>query len=187
MRSRWAVFISGRGSNLQSLLDQQELFPISLVVSSRASAPGLQRAKRFGVTTYVMEKQSSDPWKGLQNILHERGIAKILLLGFMKIIPEEFLRGFPKIFNLHPSLLPEFKGLHAFERSWVDGESLGVSLHRVTPGLDEGPVVLQNKICFWTRSQRESIAVNSSEVQRFLRSSEQELLRRASGRNMVLA
>lgn len=136
--SRWAVFISGRGSNLQALLDQQ--LDVALVVTNKPLAPGVFKARRFGIPVYVLGAD----WSQLQQELCRCQISQILLLGFMKIVPESFIQLWKgSIFNLHPSLLPEFKGLKAFERSIKEKFDLGCSYHEVTAELDSGKVILQ--------------------------------------------
>jgi len=142
---RWVVFISGEGSNLQALLDADPKIQIVTVVSSRAEAPGVARAKRLGVPTIIFSKDSS--WMDLSNQLKQLMIDRIFLLGFMKVIPEIFITEWKdKILNLHPSLLPNYRGLRAIERSYEDAAALGVTIHWVTPELDAGPILLQREI-----------------------------------------
>ena len=136
--SRWAVFISGRGSNLQTLLDHS--LTVGLVVTSKKKAPAVFKARRFGVPVYEM---TSD-WDALQLELKKRKINRVLLLGFMKIVPEKFVRSWKgRIYNLHPSMLPEFKGLKAFERSIEEKFDLGATFHEVIEELDAGKILLQ--------------------------------------------
>lgn len=142
---RWAVFISGNGSNLQALLDADPKISIATVVSSNAEARGVERARQAGVPVIVHTKTSS--WSELSQKLTELQIQHIFLLGFMKIIPESFLLDWKdKVLNLHPSLLPHYKGLRAIERSYEDGAAMGVTIHWVTPELDSGPILLQREV-----------------------------------------
>lgn len=141
---RWAVFISGRGSNLQALLDLGSEIELRWVLSSKAKAPGILRAKRAGIPTTVLPAQID--WTALDLELRRRGIDQIFLLGFMKIIPAEFLKSWEnRILNVHPSLLPQYPGLHALEKSFEDRASMGATVHIVTPEMDAGPIVLQGK------------------------------------------
>ena len=142
MGGRWAVFISGTGSNLQALLDRC-YDPMPLVVySSKASAAGLSKAKRMGIHTVALSNPID--WTELEQDLHRRRIQKIFLLGFMKIIPESFVnRWSNRMVNLHPSLLPLYPGLRAFEKAYEDKALLGATVHYVTPDLDSGPIIRQ--------------------------------------------
>jgi phosphoribosylglycinamide formyltransferase-1 len=141
---RWAVFVSGTGSNLQALLESHnENLPV-LVVSSSPLAPALGKARRSGVKTWVLPKPFD--WMKLKRDLKEKRIFNIFLLGFMKILPQEFVedRDFT-ILNLHPSLLPNYPGLRAFERAYEDRSPLGASLHKVVTEVDAGQIIKQKK------------------------------------------
>lgn len=142
MRKRWAILISGRGSNLQAALDLIEDVEISLVVSSRAKAAGILRAKRAGVPIKILSNPID--WADLQTTLERERITHIFLLGFMKLVPSEWVNKWQKrIFNLHPSLLPAFPGLNSIERNFTQGAPMGVTIHEVVPEMDAGPRVLQ--------------------------------------------
>lgn len=145
MHRRWAVMISGTGSNLQSLLDQdQENLP-SVVISSSPTAAGLGKARRLGITTYILEK--SIDWKKLARFLQLWRVDGIFLLGFMRILPAWFLETVKiRVINLHPSLLPHYPGLQAFEKAYADRATLGVSVHEVVAKVDAGPILLQKKM-----------------------------------------
>ncbi len=147
MRSRaaWAIFLSGRGSNAQALWDLLPELDIALVVSSRKKSQGLLRAKRLGLPTLVLDQQVN--WMKLTQELQLRGVGRIFLLGFMKLLPPEFCQQWAgRMWNLHPSCLPEFPGAKALERSYEAGGNLGVSIHQVTADMDAGPLSLQMKI-----------------------------------------
>jgi phosphoribosylglycinamide formyltransferase-1 len=143
---RWAIFVSGRGSNLQSVLDIQGTHAdVVLVISNRPDAPALLKAKRQGVATLKLENKFS--WIDLIETLKERKITHVFLLGFMKLVPASMCDAFKgRIFNLHPSLLPEFPGLQAIEKSFAAGLEMGVSVHHVTPEMDAGAVISQIKV-----------------------------------------
>jgi phosphoribosylglycinamide formyltransferase-1 len=171
---RIAIFISGRGSNMQALLDSVSKVRCCLVVSSKASAPGLARAKRAGIPTLVLDKKID--YEALHNELLKRKIDRILLAGFMKIVPASFIQRWQgKILNIHPSLLPEFTGLSGFERSHEAKAAMGATLHEVTEGLDEGPVLRQ--ICFFPRHGWEKTSPGLQESQLYLSFSEQRIVR----------
>ena len=142
---RWAVFLSGHGSNLQALLDAQPKLSISLVVSNKPDAFGLQRARQHEVPILVLPQPID--WQDLSQQLKQLSITRIFLAGFMKVIPASFIQEWPdSILNLHPSLLPSYKGLRAIERSYQDGAAMGVTIHWVTADLDAGPPLLQREV-----------------------------------------
>lgn len=143
--SRWAVFISGNGSNLQSLFDADPKISVVTVVSNKPEARGVARAEQAGVPVILHSKNAS--WSELSAQLKSLQIQFIFLLGFMKIIPESFIVDWKdKILNLHPSLLPHYKGLRALERSYEEQAAMGVTIHWVTPELDDGPILLQKEV-----------------------------------------
>ncbi|PWU17614.1 MAG: hypothetical protein C5B49_08615 [Bdellovibrio sp.] len=134
---RWAVFLSGRGSTAQALFDVIDQIDVRWVVSSRASALGLKRAARCGLPTTVLA--SPIDWQGLDQELQQRRIEKIFLLGFMRLLPAEFVRSWRgRIWNVHPSLLPAFPGAHAMEKSFQAGAPMGVTIHDVNEEMDAG-------------------------------------------------
>ncbi len=132
--------ISGTGSNLQSLLDRgYDPLPIK-VYSSKASAPGLSKARRMGIATEVLPTPID--WGALHQDLKNHRIQKIFLLGFMRLLPATFVDQWKdQIVNLHPSLLPSYPGLQSFERAWKDQAPLGATVHVVTAELDAGPIL----------------------------------------------
>jgi folate-dependent phosphoribosylglycinamide formyltransferase PurN len=118
---------------------------IRLVVSSKASAFGLVRARRFSVPSLVLGKDVD--WLGLAAGLKARGINSIFLLGFMKLLPAEFLQAWDlPVYNIHPSLLPKYPGLSAIENSHADSAAMGVTVHRVNEEVDAGERILQKKV-----------------------------------------
>lgn len=139
---RTAVFISGSGSTLQSLLEMQHQFEISLVVSNRVQALGLLKAKRFGRHCLVLPRPID--YQSLHRQLLDQRIERLFLAGFMKLMPAEFVelwRG--RIMNIHPSLLPLYPGLDSALKSWQDQCDMGVTLHHVNEQMDEGKIFLQ--------------------------------------------
>lgn len=165
-----AVFISGSGSTLQSLLEMQHQFEIALVVSQRKNAYGLIKAKRFGRSTLVLEKNIN--YDELHQTLLDYRIERILLAGFLKLIPESFVNLWKgRIVNIHPSLLPQYPGLDSAKRSWLEKSQMGVSIHFVTKDMDEGKLFLQQS------SLKQVGNVEYSEAEVLLRRTEQHLLR----------
>jgi phosphoribosylglycinamide formyltransferase 1 len=150
---RWAVFISGQGSNFRAFA-QADFAKISLVVSSSAKAPGILFARRRGIRTVVLGKPIN--WSLVNDILREHGINYIFLLGFMHLIPADFVKKWEKkILNLHPSLLPKYPGLNSISSAFNEKQEIGVTVHEVTAEMDAGPRVLQR------------IAVDKTAVERF--------------------
>lgn len=149
-----AVFISGRGSNLQRLLaaHKQQDYPaeIKLVVSNRRHAPGLNLAYKAGIPTAVFDNS----WYGKNRLLQEQHIHEflvkqkiqmIVLAGYMRVLSEDFVNKWQdRIINIHPSLLPLYPGLHTHQRVLTAGDRYhGCTVHWVTPVLDAGPVIAQ--------------------------------------------
>lgn len=148
-----AVFVSGRGTNLQSIIDAIESgkldAEIKLVVSNRSKAYALKRCEKHGLPYEVIpSKKYKDPkeWgKALIEAVKRSGASLVVLAGFMKIVPPNFIEAFKnRIINIHPSLLPAFKGLEAQKQAFSYGVTLtGCTVHLVIPELDSGPVIAQ--------------------------------------------
>lgn len=118
---------------------------VVLVVSNKKTALGVLKAKMTGIPYVIFEKE--DSWSDLIMLLKNLKIDFIFLLGFMKILPQEFIDAYPRrIFNIHPSLLPDYPGLKSIERAYNDNSDTGVTIHQVTAGVDEGPILIQRKV-----------------------------------------
>jgi len=151
---RIAVLISGRGSNLQALIDaiaEGKLdAQIAVVISNRAGAPGLERARAAGIETLVLDHKafpSRDAFDTeLVREMRARGVRLVCLAGFMRLIGPPLLEAFPSaILNVHPSLLPAFPGVDAQQQAFDHGVKIsGATVHLVTRELDGGPIVLQS-------------------------------------------
>jgi phosphoribosylglycinamide formyltransferase-1 len=149
-RPKSIIFISGNGSNLQNIINNVTnnflKMDIVAVVSNNAEAKGLVRAKEAGIETIVIDTSNKyiDKLLTLINTYH---VDLVLLAGFMKILPKDFTDKFyGKIINLHPSLLPKFKGLDTHKKVLASKEKYhGASVHFVTSKLDDGPVIIQGK------------------------------------------
>ena len=152
-KSNTAIFISGRGSNLKSLIkyskSKYSLIKIKLVVSNTINAKGLIYAKKSKIKYYINNYKNIDvSEKQIFKQLSRFKIDLICLAGFMKILSEKFIKKFKKpILNIHPSLLPKYKGLNTHERVLKNNEKYsGSTVHLVTPKLDSGKIILQKKI-----------------------------------------
>ena len=147
-----AVFISGTGSNLKNLIKfskKKKRFKIKLVVSNKKNAKGLIFANQNNINTkvYYFKKRLKDE-KKILNILLKEKIQIICLAGFMKILSKNFIKKFNgKIINIHPSLLPNYKGLNTHRRALDNNEKYsGCSVHFVSSKLDSGKIILQKKV-----------------------------------------
>jgi phosphoribosylglycinamide formyltransferase-1 len=153
MGRRLAVLISGRGSNLQSVIDaisERRLdATIVVVVSNRADAPGLLRAREAGIEALHLnprEFASRDAYdRAIAELLRARHVDLVCLAGFMRLVGDALLDAFPdRILNIHPSLLPAFPGLEAQRQALEAGVRIsGATVHLVTRELDAGPILLQ--------------------------------------------
>ena len=148
-----AVFISGRGSNLKSLINyskkKNSLIKIMLVISNNTNAKGLKIANSFKIKNYAIKfKNRSIFEKQSLKLIKKYNIDMICLAGFMKIVSGNFIKEFSKpILNIHPSLLPKYKGLNTHFRAIKNKDKFsGASVHKVTQKLDSGKIILQKKI-----------------------------------------
>lgn len=150
------ALISGRGSNLQAIIDAAEdgSLPavIRAVISNRPGAVGLGRAARAGISTAVVDHTRYPDRAGfdaaLQQAVDRYQPALVVLAGFMRVLTPDFVAHYHgRMLNIHPSLLPRFRGLHTHERALAEGATEhGASVHFVTDDLDGGPVVLQARV-----------------------------------------
>ena len=156
MKLSVAILISGSGSNMVQLIKSMDhehpAFP-SIVISNKSDALGLKKAQDLGIPTKVID-QNLIKSNGLNfeieliNILIKNKINIICLAGFMKILSEKFIKKFSdRILNIHPSLLPKYKGLNTHARALASNDAIaGCSVHLVTAELDGGPVLAQTKV-----------------------------------------
>lgn len=152
-RPQLGVLISGRGSNLQALLDaiaaKALKADVAVVVSNRPQAGGLERARAAGVATVVIDSKlqpSREAFdRAVVEVLNRHRVQLVCLAGFMRLVTPVLLEAFPqRVLNIHPSLLPAFPGLDAQRQAWEHGVRVsGATVHLVTAGLDEGPIVAQ--------------------------------------------
>ena len=167
-RLKCAVLISGRGSNLQALLDAcaEPAFPAEIVavVSNRADAGGLERAQAAGVPTRVIDHHEFGDRKAfdaaLDGALREMGAEFICLAGFMRVLGAPFVtRWEDKLINIHPALLPAFKGLHTHARALETGVRIaGCTVHYVGIDVDVGPIIAQAAVAVLPGDTEESLA-----------------------------
>ena len=165
---RLGVLISGRGSNLQALIDARAEgrldATIAVVISNRGDAAGLDRARRAGIETLVLDHRgwpSRDDYdRALARELQARHVRLVCLAGFMRRLGPPMLEIFPNaILNIHPSLLPSFPGLDPQRRALEHGVQVsGVTVHLVTADLDAGPIVVQRTVPILAEDTAETLA-----------------------------
>jgi len=156
MNPTLGVLISGRGSNLQAIIDAIAAgrldARIAVVVSNKPHAAGLERARRAGIETLVLSHRDYPSREEYDRVLVDhlraRGVGLVCLAGFMRLLSPVFIQAFPNaILNIHPSLLPAFPGLDAQHQAWAHGVKLaGATVHLVDCDLDAGPIVLQRAV-----------------------------------------
>ena len=146
------IFISGKGSNLKNLIlrSRDYSFPVSikLVISDQKKALGLLHAKKNSIPYVIIDTNSRNYENKIIKDLKKYNIYLICLAGYMKILSKKFLKNFgKKIINIHPSLLPKFKGLNTFSRILKNKEKkTGCTVHYVNSKLDSGKVIIQKKV-----------------------------------------
>lgn len=154
---RLAVLLSGRGSNFEAIADAVEAGRIPdsevvAVISDIAEARGLERARERGLPAFAVERgrfaSRAEHEREIDRILREAGTELLCLAGYMRILSPEFVREWPgRILNIHPSLLPKYRGLSPQRRALEAGDvEAGCSVHVVDEGTDTGPVVLQRRV-----------------------------------------
>jgi len=153
---RTAVLISGRGSNMMALVEaaKDPAYPADIVavISNRPGAGGLEFAAANGIDAIAIDHKAYASRREFEDALLQRlrilGIELVALAGFMRVLSPGFIKGWEgRILNIHPSLLPAYKGLHTHERVLADdGKLHGCTVHHVTADLDSGPAVLQAEV-----------------------------------------
>ncbi len=167
-RKRVAVLISGRGSNMTALVKaaQDPAYPaeIALVISNKADAKGLETAEAAGIATRVV------PYKGhtsrdshdaaIHDVLTQAGIEIVALAGYMRLLTPDFVEKWSgRMINIHPALLPAFKGLDTHRRALDAGvREHGCTVHFVTPGMDEGPIIAKTAVPVEPSDTEETLA-----------------------------
>ena len=164
-KTKTAVFISGKGSNLKSLIKFSKIkdspISIELIISSNLKAKGLKYGKIFKIKKKVFDfKNKSISENRLISTLKKNEIKMIFLAGFMKILSKSFIKRFKgKILNIHPSLLPKYKGLNTHRRALDNNEKYsGCTVHFVNSKLDSGKIILQKKVRVLKNETEETLA-----------------------------
>ena len=168
MNRKLGILISGRGSNLQAIIDTiangRLDATIAVVISNRKDAQGLERAKTAGVETLYLNHKDYHSREAFDlavlTELNKRDVGLVCLAGFTRLLTPEFTKVFPNaILNIHPSLLPSFVGLDAQMQAWEYGAKVsGTTVHIVTAELDNGPIVCQAVVPLRDDDTAESLA-----------------------------
>jgi len=168
---RLAVMISGSGTNLQALIDAcaEADYPakIQVVISNRPNAKGLERAQKAGIPAIAIDHKEFETREEFEDALHdclkEHNTQLVCLAGFMRILNTEFVnRWKDRMINIHPSLLPSYKGLHTHARAIEDGVRFGgCTIHYVRPEMDNGPIIMQTAIPISADETPESLAAKT--------------------------
>jgi len=174
--TKLCVLISGNGSNLQAIIDEISSgrlnAVVSGVISNRPNAYGLERAKNAGINAVCLDHTQFEDRESYDSALKEQinafGADCVVLAGFMRILTPEFVDEFAgKLVNIHPSLLPKYKGLHTHQRAIDNGDTEhGVSVHFVTPELDGGPVIIQSRVPVFEDDSADDLAERVQEQER---------------------
>lgn len=168
------VLVSGSGTNLQAIIDAaNEGLPVEvvLVVSSRSDAYGIERAKAAGIPTLVLNRDVyADPQaadKRIADALVEAGAQYVVMAGYMRKVTSVLLDVFPdRVLNLHPALLPSFKGAHAIEDAWNAGVKVtGVTVHLANEDYDKGPIVAQEPVAVLEDDDLDSLEARIHQVE----------------------
>jgi len=171
------VLVSGRGSNLQALVDaarRGELGgEVGVVVSNVETALALERARAAGIPAVFRDhrgKKREDFDGEIVEILRAHHVDLVCLAGFMRLLSPVFIRAFPgRILNIHPALLPAFPGLDAQRQAWEHGAKVsGATVHLVDEGLDSGPIVAQEAVAVLSSDTPETLAARILEVEHCL-------------------
>ncbi len=174
---RVGVLVSGRGSNLQALVDatrRGELGgEVGVVVSNVEAAPALDRARQAGIPAVFRDhrgKKREDFDAEIVEILRAHRVDLVCLAGFMRLLSPVFIRAFPgRILNIHPALLPAFPGLDAQRQAWEHGAKVsGATVHLVDEGLDSGPIVAQEAVKVLSGDTPATLAARILEVEHCL-------------------
>ncbi|HEX9204748.1 MAG TPA: phosphoribosylglycinamide formyltransferase [Candidatus Deferrimicrobiaceae bacterium] len=163
-----AVLVSGSGSNLQAIIDASERGEIpcrvALVVSNKADAYGLVRARNHGIPTEVVDHRSFESREAfdarLVEVIRSSGAHLVCLAGFMRVVTPVFLRAFPhRILNIHPALLPSFPGTHGPRQALQYGVRFsGCTVHFLDEGVDTGPIIVQAVVPVYEDDTEETLA-----------------------------
>lgn len=178
MTVKIAVLVSGRGSNLQAIIDSIEKgyirnAAINVVISNKADAYALERARNHGINAVFLDPKEYDRTeydRAILNILKQHDTDLLLLAGYFRLLGNEIIEVYRnRILNIHPSLLPAFKGLHAQKQAFEYGVKVaGCTVHFVDEGLDSGPIILQNCVPVLAEDTEETLTARILEQEHII-------------------
>lgn len=169
-----AVLVSGNGSNLQAIIDAKVAGKIVGVISNKADAFALERAKQAGIATAVIEHKNYPDRVSFDAVMHQQlldwEVDLVILAGFMRILSPGFVQSWHgKMLNIHPSLLPYYKGMHTHQRVLNSGEVFhGCTVHFVTAELDAGPALAQSVLKVNQHDTADSLATRIHQLEHFI-------------------
>lgn len=178
MTVKIAVLVSGRGSNLQAIMDSIEKgyiknATINVVISNKANAYALERARNHGIDAVFLDpgEYDRDEYdRAILNVLSQYNTDLLLLAGYFRLLGNEIIKAYTnRIMNIHPSLLPAFKGLHAQKQAFEHGVKVaGCTVHFVDEGLDSGPIILQKCVPVLTGDTEETLTARILEQEHII-------------------
>ncbi|ALH96555.1 phosphoribosylglycinamide formyltransferase [Acinetobacter equi] len=169
-----AVLVSGSGSNLQALIDANLSGQIVGVISNKPEAYALERAQRAGIQTAVIEHKQYPNREAFDDVMHQQlldwGVDLVVLAGFMRILSAKFVSAWEgKMINIHPSLLPQYKGMHTHQRVLKTGDLYhGCTVHYVTAELDAGQALAQGVLKVSYHDTTETLALRVHELEHLI-------------------
>ena len=168
---RVVVLISGRGSNLQAILDADLPAEVVAVLSNRECAAGLQLAQAKGIATHALAHTAFESRKAfdqaMMQLVDRYAPDLVVLAGYMRILTDEFVNYYAgRLINIHPSLLPSYPGMHTHARAIADGIKIhGCTVHLVTPTLDHGPIIAQAAVAVRNDDTAETLSARVLEAE----------------------
>ena len=174
------ILASGEGTNAENIIlfaaKNPDSFRVPVVITNRPGAPVLGKVQALGVAAHVVEGGDE---KKITTILNDHGVKVVCLAGYMKLLSGTVLKKFETILNIHPSWLPEFPGLRAYERAFASGlEYSGITVHFVDEGIDTGPILVQEKFPRCPEDTLESFRQRGQALERILYPRALNLLRK---------
>ena len=172
-KKRIVVMASGNGSTFQAIVEQCQEVEVVLLVTDNCTCKALDRAKKLGINTYCIQRNQVNTVDDLHQVLLK--VVKyekpdlVVLAGYMRILPAFFIAEFPRMINIHPSMLPFYRGLNTYERVLADGGLVhGTTIHQVIEELDAGPVIAQESVAILPDDTPDTLRERTQEVERRL-------------------
>lgn len=172
-KKRIVVMASGNGSTFQAIVEQCQEAEVVLLVTDNCHCKALERAKELGINTYCIDRKQVKSQDDLHHVLLK--VVKyenpdlVVLAGYMRVLPDFFVAEFPRMLNIHPSLLPKYKGLNTYQRALDAGDQThGTTIHQVIEELDSGPVVAQQSVPILPDDTVDTLRERTQEIERSL-------------------